>query len=78
MEKCNMDETTKSLIFAELDRIINRQLMRCRSSLEEVNCPQIYVDCVFKYYNFAREDIFNLIKDMENNETIKQLISAKQ
>lgn len=53
----------------EINRIFNRQFERCKSDLLEVNCPQVFIDCVSKYFNFARMDINEITqRNMENDE----------
>ena len=42
------------------EKIFNRQFERCKSDLLQVNCPQIFIDCVSKYFNFAKQDIVGL------------------
>jgi hypothetical protein len=46
---------------SEVTRIFNRQFERCKSELKAVNCPQIYIDSVSKYFNFAKieKDLIN-------------------
>jgi len=48
---------------SEIERIFNRQFKRCEDELKQVNCPQIYIDSVSKYFRFAKEDIK---ENMEN------------
>lgn len=45
----------------EVNRIFNRQFERCKTDLRQVNCPNIYIDTISKYFNFARKDIYDLL-----------------
>lgn len=49
------------------EKIFNRQFERCKSELLQVNCPQIFIDCVSKYFNFAKQDIIGL-RSQKNEE----------
>jgi len=50
----------------EAERIFNRQFERCKTELKEVNCPQIYIDSVSKYFNFAKLDIMEIMEYGKN------------
>ncbi len=43
-----------------VEKILNRQFERCKGELLEASCPQIFIDCVSKYFNFAKQDIVGL------------------
>lgn len=47
----------------EVERIFNRQFERCKDKLKQVNCPEIYIDCVSKYFNFAKMDIKEIMEN---------------
>lgn len=47
----------------EVTRIFNRQFQRCKNELLEVNCPQLYIDSVSKYFTFLKQDVEGRIKD---------------
>jgi len=47
------------------EKIFNRQFERCKSELLQANCPQVFVDCVSKYFNFTKQDILGF----RNKET---------
>ena len=46
----------------EITRIFNRQFERCKSELLQVNCPQIYLDSISKYFNFLKIDIKEIME----------------
>ena len=46
----------------EVNRIFNRQFERCKADLIAGNCPQIYIDSVSKYFNFAKKDIEEIME----------------
>ena len=50
----------------EITRIFNRQFERCKAELKGGNCPEIYINSVSKFFNFAKTDITKEI--MENGQ----------
>ena len=47
----------------EVERIFNRQFKRCEDELKQVNCPQIFIDCVSKYFRFTKLDIQEIMEN---------------
>ena len=59
----------------EIERIFNRQFERCNAEVQAVNCPQIYIDSMSKYFNFAKLDIKEI---MENGKNSRQYNSKQE
>lgn len=47
----------------EVEKIFNRQYERMKSELQDINIPKGYLTIISKYWDFAKQDIKERIKD---------------
>ena len=51
-----------------IKKIFSRQFKRCENDLKQVNIPQVFLDCVSKYFTFTEKDILDFIINKEKGE----------
>ena len=51
----------------DIEKIFNRQFERCKNDLLQVNCPRIFIDCFSKYFDFAKLDVLDRIKEKSDD-----------
>lgn len=50
----------------KIKQIFARHFKRLESSLKEVNCPQLYLDAISKYFKFCEEDIIKQTRSTDD------------
>jgi hypothetical protein len=53
---------------SKIEKIERRQWERLKNELKLANCPQLYVDCMSKYFNFMLEDIKEFLEKDNDGE----------
>lgn len=52
-----------------IKKIFSRQFKRCENDLKQVNIPQVFLDCVSKYFNFTEKDVLDYVINKEKGES---------
>lgn len=65
-DRATEKEKGKRKMEKEVEKIFNRQYERMKSELQDINIPKGYLTIVSKYWDFAKQDIKERIKENAN------------
>lgn len=65
-DRATENEKGKRKMEKEVEKIFNRQYERMKSELQDINIPKGYLTIISKYWDFAKQDIKERIKENAN------------